>query len=56
MYIVEQRGKATQKATCLVDRRWFLFMDIDVTLFKREFKKARRFIKPDVSAIWELEV
>ncbi len=50
------RGKARQKAIELVETEWFLFVDSDVTLCRGWFRKAERLIRPDVGAIWGIEV
>jgi len=50
------RGRARQKAIDAIKTEWFMFVDSDVTLCKGWFKKAKRFIKTDVGAIWGIEV
>lgn len=50
------RGKARQKAIEAVTTEWFMFVDSDVILCNEWFKKARRLIKPNVGAIWGIEV
>ena len=50
------RGKSRQKAIETVKTKWFMFVDSDVTLCKRWFKKAKRLIKNDVGAVWGVEV
>ncbi len=50
------RGKARQKAIEAVQTKWFMFVDSDVILCNGWFKKARRFMKPDVGAVWGIEV
>lgn len=50
------RGKARQRAIEAVQTKWFMFVDSDVILCNGWFKKARRFMKPDVGAIWGIEV
>ncbi len=50
------RGMARQKALALVETDWFMFVDSDVILCNDWFKKAKRLIKPDVGAIWGVEV
>ncbi len=50
------RGKARQKAIEAVKTKWFMFVDSDVILCNGWFKKAEKFIKPDVGAIWGIEV
>ena len=50
------RGKARQKAIEAVTTNWFMFVDSDVILCSEWFKKARILMKPDVGAIWGIEV
>jgi len=50
------RGKARQKAIEAVTTKWFMFVDSDVTLCNGWFKKAKKFIKANVGAIWGIEV
>ena len=50
------RGRARQKAIEAVTTKWFMFVDSDVILCNRWFKKAKRLIKADVGAIWGIEV
>ncbi len=50
------RGKARQKAIEAVKTKWFMFVDSDVILCSGWFKKAEKFIKPDVGAIWGIEI
>lgn len=50
------RGKARQKAIDEVTTEWFMFVDSDVALCNEWFEKAKRLIKPDVGAVWGIEI
>jgi glycosyltransferase involved in cell wall biosynthesis len=50
------RGKARQRAIEEVTTEWFMFVDSDVTLCNGWFEKAKKLIKPDVGAIWGIEI
>jgi glycosyltransferase involved in cell wall biosynthesis len=50
------RGSARQTAIEMVETEWFLFVDSDVVLVKDWFAKAAKLIKPDVGAVWGIEV
>ncbi|MBC7130889.1 glycosyltransferase family 2 protein [Candidatus Bathyarchaeota archaeon] len=50
------RGYARQIAVDHVETEWFMFVDSDVILCKNWFKKAARFIREDVGAVWGMEI
>lgn len=50
------RGKARQRGIQEVKTRWFMFVDSDVILCKDWFKKASRYIRGDVGAIWGVDI
>ncbi|HSV49765.1 MAG TPA: glycosyltransferase family A protein, partial [Candidatus Acidoferrales bacterium] len=50
------RGSARQTAIGMVETEWFMFVDSDVVLSKGWFAKAEKLIKPDVGAVWGIEV
>jgi len=50
------RGKARQRGIQEVKTNWFMFVDSDVTLCKDWFKKASRYIREDVGAIWGVDI
>jgi glycosyltransferase involved in cell wall biosynthesis len=50
------RAKAREKAVRQVTTEWFMFVDSDVILSKDWFKKAEKNIKPDVGAIWGVNI
>jgi len=50
------RGKARQKAIDVVTSEWFMFVDSDVILCNKWLEKAKRIIRPDVGAIWGVEI
>ena len=50
------RGKARQRGIQEVETRWFMFVDSDVILCKDWFKKASRYIREDVGAIWGVDI
>jgi glycosyltransferase involved in cell wall biosynthesis len=50
------RGSARQKGIANVESDWFLFIDSDVVLCKDWFKKASKYVKDGVGAVWGIEV
>jgi glycosyltransferase involved in cell wall biosynthesis len=50
------RGSARLKGIRLVETRWFLFVDSDVTLCDEWYRKATSFVSPDVGAVWGIEI
>ena len=50
------RATARQKGIESVTAEWFMFVDSDVILCKDWFKKAQKYMQPDVGAIWGIEV
>jgi glycosyltransferase involved in cell wall biosynthesis len=50
------RATARQKGISQVSTDWFLFVDSDVVLCKDWYKKAQKFITPNVGAVWGIEV
>ena len=50
------RAKAREEAVRQVKTDWFVFIDSDVILSKDWFKKAEKSIKPDVGAVWGLNI
>jgi glycosyltransferase involved in cell wall biosynthesis len=50
------RGKARQRAIDEVTTEWFMFVDSDVALCNEWFRKAKQLIKPDVGAVWGIEI
>ena len=50
------RARAREKAIQLVTTEWFMFVDSDVILSKDWFKQAEKHIKPDVGAIWGVNI
>lgn len=50
------RATARQKGIENVTTEWFLFVDSDVVLCRDWYKKAQKYIQPDVGAIWGIEV
>jgi glycosyltransferase involved in cell wall biosynthesis len=50
------RATARQKGIEAVKTDWFVFVDSDVVLCRDWFKKAQRYIAPDVGAVWGIEV
>jgi len=50
------RGKARQKAIEAVATEWFMFVDSDVKLCNGWFTKAKKLIRPEVGAVWGIEV
>lgn len=50
------RGKARERGIQEVETEWFMFVDSDVILCKDWFKKASRYIREDVGAIWGVDI
>ncbi|MGD6806136.1 MAG: glycosyltransferase family A protein [Candidatus Bathyarchaeia archaeon] len=50
------RATARQKGIENVTAEWFMFVDSDVVLCKDWYKKAQRYLQPDVGAVWGIEV
>ncbi len=50
------RATARQKGIERVTAEWFMFVDSDVVLCRDWYKKAQRYIQPDVGAVWGIEV
>ncbi|MCW4024676.1 MAG: glycosyltransferase family 2 protein [Candidatus Bathyarchaeota archaeon] len=50
------RATARQQGIAAVESEWFLFVDSDVVLCKDWYSKALRYVKPDVGAVWGIEV
>jgi len=50
------RGSARLRGIREVKTEWFLFVDSDVVLCDDWFKKAKKFIKDDVGAVWGIEI
>ncbi|MCW3984210.1 MAG: glycosyltransferase [Candidatus Bathyarchaeota archaeon] len=50
------RATARQKGIEHVTAEWFLFVDSDVVLCRDWYKKAQKYIQPDVGAVWGIEV
>ncbi len=50
------RATARQKGIDAVRTAWFLFVDSDVVLCHDWFRKAQKHIRPDVGAVWGIEV
>jgi glycosyltransferase involved in cell wall biosynthesis len=50
------RATARQRGMEEVQTEWFMFVDSDVVLCKEWYKKAQACIKPDVGAVWGIEV
>ncbi len=50
------RATARQKGIDHVTAEWFLFVDSDVVLCRDWYKKAQKYIQPDVGAVWGIEV
>jgi len=50
------RAKAREKAIQQVTTEWFMFVDSDVILSKDWFKQAEKLVKPDVGAIWGVNI
>jgi glycosyltransferase involved in cell wall biosynthesis len=50
------RATARQKGIDNVKTEWFLFVDSDAILCNNWFKKAGRHLRPNVGAIWGIEI
>jgi glycosyltransferase involved in cell wall biosynthesis len=50
------RATARQKGIENVTAAWFMFVDSDVVLCNDWYKKAQKYIQPDVGAVWGIEV
>ena len=50
------RGSARLRGIRLVETRWFLFVDSDVTLSDDWFNKATSYVNTDVGAVWGIEI
>jgi glycosyltransferase involved in cell wall biosynthesis len=50
------RATARQRGIDNVTTEWFLFVDSDVVLCRGWYKKAQKYIQPDVGAVWGIEV
>ena len=50
------RATARQKGVNEVLTDWFMFIDSDVVLCRDWYKKAQKYIKQDVGAVWGIEV
>ncbi len=50
------RATARQKGIENVTADWFLFVDSDVLLCKNWYQKAKKYITPQVGAVWGIEV
>jgi glycosyltransferase involved in cell wall biosynthesis len=50
------RGKARERGIREVETEWFMFVDSDVVLCKDWFKKASRYIREDIGAIWGIDI
>jgi len=50
------RGSARLRGIRLVETRWFLFVDSDVTLSNDWFNKATNYVNTDVGAVWGIEI
>jgi len=50
------RATARQKGIEHVTTKWFMFVDSDVVLCRDWYKKAQKYLQPDVGAIWGTEV
>jgi glycosyltransferase involved in cell wall biosynthesis len=50
------RATARQKGIDNVTAEWFMFVDSDVVLCRGWYKKAQKYIQPDVGAVWGIEV
>ncbi len=50
------RATARQKGIENVSAEWFVFVDSDVVLCRDWYKKAQKYIQPDVGAVWGIEV
>ena len=50
------RAHAREKSIAQVTTDWFLFADSDVILSKNWYRKAKESIKPDVGAVWGINI
>jgi glycosyltransferase involved in cell wall biosynthesis len=50
------RGRAREKGIHEVKTGWFMFVDSDVILCKDWFKKAGKYVREDVGAIWGVDI
>ena len=50
------RAKAREKGLRQVETEWFMFVDSDVILSRDWFRKAEKSIKPDVGAVWGVNI
>ena len=50
------RARAREKAIQRVTTEWFMFVDSDVVLSKDWFKKAEKHVKPNVGAVWGVNI
>ncbi len=50
------RGSARQKGIQTVSTEWFMFVDSDVVLCRDWYRKAQKYIQPNVGAVWGTEV
>jgi glycosyltransferase involved in cell wall biosynthesis len=50
------RATARQKGVDAVHSEWFMFVDSDVVLCRSWYNKARKYLAPDVGAVWGIEV
>jgi glycosyltransferase involved in cell wall biosynthesis len=50
------RATARQRGINNVSTEWFMFVDSDVVLCKGWYEKAQKHVKPDVGAVWGIEV
>jgi glycosyltransferase involved in cell wall biosynthesis len=50
------RAKAREKGLQQVGTEWFMFVDSDVILSRDWFRKAEKSIKPDVGAVWGVNI
>jgi glycosyltransferase involved in cell wall biosynthesis len=50
------RGRARQIGIEHVETEWFVFADSDVELCQGWFEKAKKFVTPQVGAVWGVEV
>ncbi len=50
------RARAREKAIQRITTEWFMFVDSDVILSKKWYKQAEKHIKPDVGAIWGVNI
>ncbi len=50
------RATARQRGIEAVKTEWFLFVDSDVVLCRDWYRKAQEHIRPDVGAVWGIEV